>query len=988
MVLACNGLRMSYHWLAMNQVSSESRIDRLSAHPVLISFFLVGVALILRMLAIGRYVTPDELIWVYRSVQFREAIRAGQWADTLVAGHPGVTTTWLGSIAIGIQLAIDSTNEAAYDWVTHLAYLTPDNMTAFRQLYLFLDAGRTAVAIVNCLGVVAIYWLVRQLWDAHIALFAALAVAIDPFVAGLSGLLHVDSLLATWSIISLMTLALGVGFGKTEQSNRRRVLWIAASGAAVALAILSKSPGVLLLPLAVFTILSLLWREKTIPLGRRSKDVFIYGAVWLSSFLLVLIAIYPALWDSPIRVLNTISGNAGRHVDEALRPTFFMGDVAYDHGFLFYPVALLWRLSPLIVAGLFLLLPLLIRRRDRVSKNLPAIVLLSSWVIIFLVSISFAAKKFDRYALPVVPVIVVLAAVGLAGFQRGGSKAVRLFISVLAVAQLATLAVSTPYLLSAYNPLVGGPFTAQLVLPLGWGESVSASGRWLSSTSEAATLSALSGIAPSLAPFFLGDTRYIGTDNWQTADRIILTANSRQVDPELVSLAERELELSHTVIFGLLPQAWIYINPDPQRNDIVPQDLPNRPLFGDHMQLVAQYISEGDQHLLYTAVWQKKLPAPRLAITIRLMDGAGDLWQELETEILNEVYFYPEHWQPAETPVITYRLRLPQAMPPGTYDVVISLIDLETGGHLPVHLPDDSGTGVSYVAGTIELDVPSSVDDLDALEMISVDETTWPQEELQLLGFIEPPKNVLAGDDLRLELIWLTHDSLPPDMKLALQLDNFEYTSVPLSNATRAYWDPEWVVRQKYHLPISASTAPGDYTVYVAPIDSEGKVLIDSRISLGNVHVNSIERLFAFPENIEIPLDINYEHGIALRGISPATLLASKGASVPLTLYWQAEQDIREPVTAFIHILDANEQIVAQVDRWPGGLPSDIWSPGQVITDEYELTLPEDLLAGSYTVAIGLYTASDGNRLQAFDSSGTRLPDDRYLLPITLTISE
>ena len=54
-------------------------------------------ALLPRLFAIGRYITPDELNWIHRSVRFREALLAGRWAETLVSGHPGVTTTWAGA---------------------------------------------------------------------------------------------------------------------------------------------------------------------------------------------------------------------------------------------------------------------------------------------------------------------------------------------------------------------------------------------------------------------------------------------------------------------------------------------------------------------------------------------------------------------------------------------------------------------------------------------------------------------------------------------------------------------------------------------------------------------------------------------------------------------------------------------------------------------------------------------------------------------------
>ena len=194
--------------------------ERLDERPLLSAGLIFFIALVLRLLAIGRYVTADELIWVYRSVLFREALASADWAGTLVSSHPGVTTTWLGAVAISLQLLISPAHQAIYDWITRLAYLTPDNMAAYQQLYTFLDAGRLAIALVNSLGIVAVFWLTKALFDGRVALIAALLLAIDPFVAGLSGLFHVDGLMTTWSCIALLALALGGGLGEKLPGRR------------------------------------------------------------------------------------------------------------------------------------------------------------------------------------------------------------------------------------------------------------------------------------------------------------------------------------------------------------------------------------------------------------------------------------------------------------------------------------------------------------------------------------------------------------------------------------------------------------------------------------------------------------------------------------------------------------------------------------------------------------------------------------------------
>jgi hypothetical protein len=119
---------------------SDKRASILLAGIILIS------ALLPRLCAIDRYITPDELTWVYRSVRFREALVNGRWGETLITGHP---------------------------------------------------AGRLIMALTTSLGIVAIYALARRLFGRRVAILAAFMLALDPFTAGLSGLLHLDGLAAT-----------------------------------------------------------------------------------------------------------------------------------------------------------------------------------------------------------------------------------------------------------------------------------------------------------------------------------------------------------------------------------------------------------------------------------------------------------------------------------------------------------------------------------------------------------------------------------------------------------------------------------------------------------------------------------------------------------------------------------------------------------------------------------------------------------------------
>jgi hypothetical protein len=87
-----------------------------------------------------------------------------------------------------------------------------------------------------------------------------------------------------------------------------------------------------------------------------------------------------------------------------------------------------------------------------------------------------------------------------------------------------------------------------------------------------------------------------------------------------------------------------------------------------------------------------------------------------------------------------------------------------------------------------------------------------------------------------------------------------------------------------------------------------------------------------------------------------------------LQLHWLVNTATADDWTVFTHLLrdDGNGSFVqvAGSDSRPGGgsLPTSRWLPGWRVLDEYQISLPGDLLPGTYTLAAGLYH-EDGARL-------------------------
>ncbi len=101
--------------------------------------------------------------------------------------------------------------------------------------------------------------------------------------------------------------------------------------------------------------------------------------------------------------------------------------------------------------------------------------------------------------------------------------------------------------------------------------------------------------------------------------------------------------------------------------------------------------------------------------------------------------------------------------------------------------------------------------------------------------------------------------------------------------------------------------------------------------------------------------DIVRWHGYDLPDdtISPGTVL-------PLTVYWEVEAPIDRDWKTFIHLVDSQGQLAAQVDRVALGQlhPPSEWAVGERLADQYELSIPPDLPPGQYDLLFGWYGES------------------------------
>ena len=95
------------------------------------------------------------------------------------------------------------------------------------------------------------------------------------------------------------------------------------------------------------------------------------------------------------------------------------------------------------------------------------------------------------------------------------------------------------------------------------------------------------------------------------------------------------------------------------------------------------------------------------------------------------------------------------------------------------------------------------------------------------------------------------------------------------------------------------------------------------------------------------------------------TAKTTPGGPILLSLRWQSLRPVKLNYHVFVHLLDAKGDKIEQRDGQPVQWmrPVSSWQPGEEIVDHYGLLVPDDLPAGDYTIAVGMYDPNSGQRL-------------------------
>lgn len=406
--------------------------------------------------------------------------------------------------------------------------------------------------------------------------------------------------------------------------------------------------------------------------------------------------------------------------------------------------------------------------------------------------------------------------------------------------------------------------------------------------------------------------------------------------------------------------------------------------------------------LRWRNIAQAPIPEDYVA-TLRLVDRAGHV-RGLGSQSLRAVdrytYFDEEgveqtqyigttQWPEAETTIDRFELPVDPATPPGEYRVLLRLHPEDAwDGALTRIDPSGAFTGYDLDLGMVEVLPAAQFPDAADLPMQTpVGVEVAPG--LRLEGHTLPSGPVRPGDKMTASIFW-SAESSSGDYMLRLVLRDqdrvwSETLAWPAGEAhPTSLWRAGEVILGMYDLLIDPETPSGHYSL-MAEFLGGGRT--HDAYSLGTVEVAGVPRMFEAPE-VEHSLDVGLGVGIRLLGYDLPDRVVTADQIVGITLHWYAQSSPVRSYTVFVHLLDKEGQIVAQIDTLPlgGAHPTTAWLEDEFVRDDYRLSLPDDIAPGAYRIAVGLYDVGTGRRLPVYDGRRHRLADDRLLLNLPVVV--
>ncbi|MFZ4815523.1 MAG: hypothetical protein ACOYL5_13375 [Phototrophicaceae bacterium] len=369
-----------------------------------------------------------------------------------------------------------------------------------------------------------------------------------------------------------------------------------------------------------------------------------------------------------------------------------------------------------------------------------------------------------------------------------------------------------------------------------------------------------------------------------------------------------------------------------------------------------------------TTAWRVIQPIPHGDFTpqLRVTDALGNVILRGESFSVGT-----DHWDVGEVVLQRIpRLQIPIGTPPGDYRIEMTWVAPSQGRYYPFS-SDGQPAGLWITVGNFNIGRPSAYPPPAELP-IEVRQPTPITDGLTLEGWNRPPDTARAGELLPLTLYWAA-GAVPPanDITYTLQLTDANGAAIPLEASAPllaeqppSTWLSGQLMTERPQLRLPRELPNGGYTLQLTTSDT-------ITVSLGRVEIQGEPRLFDAPPMTH-SLEAVFGGQIALVGYD----LVEQGEQLQLRLLWRALQPIDQSYTVFVHLLDADGQIIQQKDVIPRNntYSTLLWVSDEYIVDEYLFNKSPAIR----DINIGLYSQQTGQRLAlSNDETQITLPANR-----------
>lgn len=607
------------------------------------------LSLLLRIHAITASLNSDETLWIYRGSQFIKNLLELDFINTYLKHHPGVPNMWL----TGSGMLFNCWLHQNFPQFLNLNLnLSPDiaaclSLEEAQFPIEFYILPRIFQAVITSACMVYLYVLSKRLLGQAVALCAIILLSFEPVFLAYQRFITTDALQADFGILGLLLFLLYL------QSSHRK--FILASGIFLGLAIAAKVTALFLVFAIILVVIGIEFGVSFSTFTKVGwKRRFLELLLWTLTMIVVFLIVLPAMWVSPGYVATKMFKAV---LQESSRGFFFfLGEVTDSPGIIFYPLVLIYRLSPALQIGLFmasaiLIIPKLRRNHPKISE-LTTLALVS---VLFLLILSLSSSKIDRYVNLCLPIFALLAAVGwlkiialLKGWMSKRQINRTLFTGLaLFILQLLIILPHYPYYITYYNPLFGGSKVAQNVFMIGQGEGLETAARWLKNLPNLKSLQVATWYPEYFSAYFHGIILPIqkqlspGIQPWTKANRVVFYINQLQrqlPEPKMLAYFGVQQPL-YTVSLHDIDYVKVYPGPVPLPQDLQQIQFPKSVSFNEQVRLLGYDLKKSQllgEDLIITFYWKflSSLPSDAI-IKISWLDADGNKIKSLDTPLVD-----------------------------------------------------------------------------------------------------------------------------------------------------------------------------------------------------------------------------------------------------------------------------------------------------------------------------------------------------------------